>query len=95
MQAGSSYQTCTGTIALSTWTLITANYVIKSDYKTTKTAIYVDSTLNEFIYTSGTTIAFLNTDIIRIGGSSTFIGQISQVRIYSPGTAITTSISYI
>ena len=82
---------------LNQWFVVVSHLQVKSDFKTTKTTIYVGTsgqapTTNSLLFVTSA-CSFTKTDQIRIGGTQTFIGQINSVRIYTPGSAFLSSMS--
>ena len=75
-------------LPLSTWTPLFVGYVLRADLKTIRIIIYQGAQFSNMKYPSSTTnpIPFLNTDLVIVGGPSTFIGEVASVRLFSPGT---------
>ena len=81
------------TLTLSKWSLLTATFQTTIDLKITRVTWFIDLTQGVAQpYTTTSNINFINTDIFRIGGTNTMIGQVASVRIFSPGSANVLSI---
>ena len=82
---------------LSTWINLFVNFQIRADLKEVRTFMtFGPSYSNQrFTLPSSGYLSFASTDKVLIGGPSTFIGEISSVRIFSPGTAAIQSKIYL
>jgi len=83
--------TTTTALTLSTWTMVTTTYSVSTNAGRTRLWIYFGSTL--VVADAAMTIptipmTFATTDIVRIGGPTTFLGKIVNFRIYSPGSLV-------
>jgi len=92
-----SVSTIQTTISLtpSKWNLVTVSFmVLYHEIASNTIIIYFDSTKqvakDPFAIPTGT-LAFANDDKIRIGGPDSFIGLISNFRIYYPGSNLLNS----
>ena len=80
-------------LTLSKWSLLSATFQAGTDFKTLRVTWYIDLLQGlAQSYTITSSISFINTDKIRIGGTNTMIGQVTSVRIFSPGSAEVLSI---
>lgn len=76
-------------LVLGTWTHVYAALDIRADQVHTQGALRVNATSAIGIMVNLTnTLSFYATDIVRIGGTPTFIGEVATLMIYSPGTLI-------
>ena len=71
-------------LPLSTWTPLSVSYVMRTDLRTAKVVIFQGVQYSDLY--SDCPLTFLTTDLVLVGGPSTFIGEIASVRIFSPGT---------
>jgi len=80
-------------ITLNTWTLVGFSVVLSSDGKNAFGTFFVDSTSITFdIRASATAMSLTNADLLRVGsvtGTNSFVGDISIVRVTSPGAGFT------
>lgn len=90
-QIGSTSKSTTAAYALSagTWTLVTVSYVlqtVRSDRNLVLIYINGVAVVTSYDLTVGTITFTPSTDVVRIGGPTSFLGSIKELSIYTPGS---------
>lgn len=83
-------------LTLSTWTYVYISIEVRSDLSSGQCYLQIaDSGATQTLTPISTSLPFSTYDVVRIGGTSTFIGGVSTLKVISPGVLNMLGISYI
>jgi len=97
VQIGTGSKTTTTALSTGTWTQVTVSFVIQTLRPNANLlTIHLNGVSNvlEYALTVGTITWTPATDVVRIGGPTSFLGSLKELSIYSPGSLQVNSPSY-
>ena len=89
VQIGSTAKKTTTLLTTGTWAQITVSFILQTVLKNLNLlAIYINGVNDIMAYdlTVGTLTFTPSTDIVRVGGPTSFLGSLKELSIYSPGS---------